>query len=423
MAGKPTYEELEQQIKTLKQAELKQKRTEEELRRSEAKMRRLFDDHAAVKLIIDPDTGRIISANHAAEAFYGWSRETLTKMRIQQINTTPPDKIKNLMADAKEQKRIHFDFQHRLADGSIRDVEVFSSGVEMNGRQYLHSIVHDITERKKAEKEMERLRIQNWQLKKAESLSRMAGAIAHHFNNHMMGIMGNLELSIEVMKQGKSPEKNITEAMEVARKASEISGLMLTYLGQRTTTKAPMDLGEVCRTNLPLLESMLSVKIAIKADLPSTGPMISGNANQIQQVISNFVANAGESYDGEGTIKLSVKTVSAGDIPKHHRYPIDWYPDSETYACLEVADSGCGIPKKDIEKIFDPFFSTKSPGRGLDLPVALGIVKANNGVIAVKSGRGKGSTFSFYIPVTVESANRRPEQSIEEIDPKNKKEV
>ena len=162
------------------------KNAEKALRESEQTFRNLFDHHAAVKLIIDPDTGRIIAANKAAEDFYGWSGSTLMQMNIDQINTKSRDEIKNLMGNAKDQERIHFDFQHRLADGSLRDVEVFSSGVEMNGQKYLHSIVHDITEQKKAKRDMEELRIQNWHLKKQESLSRMAGAIAHHFNNHLM---------------------------------------------------------------------------------------------------------------------------------------------------------------------------------------------------------------------------------------------
>ena len=100
------------------------KKAEEVLRESEQTFRNLFDNHAAVKLIIDPGTGLIIAANKAAEAFYGWSCDTLTQMNIDQINTKPLAEIQQLMGNAKTQERICFEFQHRLADGFIRDVEV-----------------------------------------------------------------------------------------------------------------------------------------------------------------------------------------------------------------------------------------------------------------------------------------------------------
>ena len=130
------------------------RQAEEALRESEKSYRNLFDDHAAVKLVIDPATGNIIKANHAAAAYYGWSREQLAQMKIQDINIMPPEIIQDEMKNASSAQRIHFEFRHRLADGSIRDVEVFSSMIKMEGRDYLHSIVHDITERKLAEENL-----------------------------------------------------------------------------------------------------------------------------------------------------------------------------------------------------------------------------------------------------------------------------
>jgi len=375
------------------------KNAENVLRKSEQAFRNLFDHHAAVKLIIDPDTGRIIAANKAAEDFYGWSCITLKQMNIDQINTKSLDDIKKFMGNAKNEERIHFDFQHRLADGSLRDVEVFSSSVEMNGQKYFHSIVHDITEQKKATRDMEELRIQHWHLKKQESLSRMAGAIAHHFNNHLMAIMGNLELSLKLIEMGESPLKNLMKSIQVAQNAAKINGLMLTYLGKNTSGKMQMDMGKVCSMTMPLLRASLSVDIVLEADFPAPGPMIHGNENQIQQLVTNLVTNAAESYQKKGTIYLSVKSVLANEMPKKYRFPVDWKPDHDDYACLAVADSGCGIEEQNIEKIFDPFFSTKATGRGLDLPVVLGIAQANNGVITVESKRGEGSTFRFFTPV------------------------
>ncbi|MBN2124162.1 MAG: PAS domain S-box protein [Deltaproteobacteria bacterium] len=127
------------------------KRMEDALRDSEAMFRDLFERHAAIKLIIDPDTGNIVDANIAAAEFYGWTREQLRQMKIQDINTLPPEEIMQEMEKARARERIHFEFRHRRADGSIRDVEVFSSKIETKGRDLLHSIIHDITDRKRAE--------------------------------------------------------------------------------------------------------------------------------------------------------------------------------------------------------------------------------------------------------------------------------
>ena len=128
------------------------KRAVEPLRESEALFRNLFERHAAVQLLIDTHNGNIMDANDAAVEFYGWTREQLRQMRIQEINTLPPEEVKMEMEKARTKQRIYFEFQHRLADGSIRDVEVFSSKIQVKGRDRLHSIIHDVTARKQAEK-------------------------------------------------------------------------------------------------------------------------------------------------------------------------------------------------------------------------------------------------------------------------------
>ncbi|MCE5313254.1 MAG: PAS domain S-box protein [Nitrospiraceae bacterium] len=132
----------------------KRKKIEKELRQSEELYRNLFESHAAVKITLDTETGNILDANNAAANFYGWSREQLRRMNIKEINTLPPDEIDREIIKARNKERIHFEFKHRLADGSIRDVEVFSSRIVVKGKDILHSIIHDITERKHAEERL-----------------------------------------------------------------------------------------------------------------------------------------------------------------------------------------------------------------------------------------------------------------------------
>ncbi|ADW17846.1 multi-sensor hybrid histidine kinase [Desulfobulbus propionicus DSM 2032] len=130
-------------------------RARQRLQRSELLFRNLFEHHAAVKLIIDPDTGDIIEANQAAELFYGWPKELLIQMNIAQINTLPLEDIQREINKAKHARRKYFAFRHRLADGSVRDVDVFNSNIEVAGRTLLHSIVHDVTSQKMAQEALQ----------------------------------------------------------------------------------------------------------------------------------------------------------------------------------------------------------------------------------------------------------------------------
>jgi two-component system, cell cycle sensor histidine kinase and response regulator CckA len=127
------------------------KKAEGALRESEERFRKLFQKHSAVKLIIDPETGNIIDANEAAANFYGWSIDEIRQMRIQQINTLPHESVKTNMEQTLSSEFARYEFRHRRADGSIRDVEVFSNKIDMAGKSFLYSIVHDISERVQAE--------------------------------------------------------------------------------------------------------------------------------------------------------------------------------------------------------------------------------------------------------------------------------
>jgi PAS domain S-box-containing protein len=385
-----------------------------EERESEAIYRSLFEDNHAVMLLIDPESGAIIDANPAASAYYGWSRAELKRRRIDEINTLTRAEIHDQMQLARTEKRRNFFFKHRRAGGEIRDVEVYSGPLTLKGRTLLYSIVHDITERKIAEEERAKLEDQNRQLQKAESLGRMAGAIAHRFNNLLGVVLGNLEMALEGLARGARPVENLAEAMQAARRAAEVSGLMLTYLGQTRTSADALDLSETCRRSLQMLRAAVPEEVILMDDLPPRGPVIQANANHIQQVLTNLCTNAWEAIGGSrGTIQLSLKVVSPGEIPAAHRFPLDWQPQEAAYACLSIEDSGCGIAGKDVEKIFDPFFSSKFAGRGLGLPVVLGVVKAYGGAVTVESRPGKGSIFSLYFPVSAEEAALQPDPSAE----------
>ena len=264
----------------------------------------------------------------------------------------------------------------------------------------MRGTIQDITERIQAEADKAKLAAQNQQLQKAESLGRMAGAIAHHFNNQLHAVMMRLEMALSDLPAHLEPVESLNEAMLAARKAAEVSTQMLTYLGQSFDKTETLDLSEVCLRGLNALRDDLPKNIILETNLTSPGPSIQANANQIQQVLTNLVTNAREASGDAGTIRLTIKTVAAADIPAAGRFPLDWRQQDTPYACLEVADTGCGIAARDIEKLFDPFFSSKFTGRGLGLAMVLGIVRSHRGAVTVESELGKHSLFRVFLPVT-----------------------
>jgi CheY-like chemotaxis protein len=187
---------------------------------------------------------------------------------------------------------------------------------------------------------------------------------------------------------------------------------MLTYLGQTHAQHEPLDLSEVCRRSLPLLRAAMPKDMVLDAELPTPGPAISANANQLQQVLTNLVTNAWEAGVEGRVVRVTVKTVFPAGIPASHRFPIDWRPhEAVSYACMEVVDEGSGIAAKNIEELFDPFFSSKFTGRRLGLSVVLGIVRAHVGAVTVETAPGRGSIFRVFLPVSAEKVLRQPDQA------------
>ncbi len=302
-------------------------------------------------------------------------------------------------------------------DGQIRWLRVngkttFSGRKPSDRPLHANGIIQDITEGKRLGEEQRQWMQKRQQIQRAESLRTMAGAIAHHFNNQLAAVIGNLEIAIEDRPTEAQRWQILNDALQGARNAVEVSSLMLTYLGQTTGKRTLFDLSEICRQPLPLLLAAIPQNVLFTADLPTPGPIINANATHLQQTLTNLVNNAREAAGKDpATIDLTVKIVSPADIPESQRFPIDWQPKDATYACMEVKDTSGGIVDEDIEKLFDPFFSNKFSGRGLGLPVALGIVSAHEGAIAVKSEAGRGSTFRVYIPVSAEGALPQPDKS------------
>ena len=395
------------------------KKAEEAVRASEEKYRTVADFTYNWEAWLAPD-GTYLYVSPSCERITGHSAAEFLADPNLMVQITHPDDRSKVIEHVRagihkvQKKDLAFDFRILTPSGEIRWINHVCTAVYGEGGQWLgrRESNLNITDRKLAETEKEKIEAQNWQLQKAESLGRMAGAIAHHFNNQFHAVMGNLEMAMDCLQSGVNPIERMVLAMEAVRKASEVSSLMLTYLGQAAGEQPQLDLSEACRRSLTLIQAAAPKNMIFKADFPSSGPVIRANAGQILHVLTNLVTNAWESADeNRRGIVLSVKTVSRADIPDSKRFPIDWRPCAPAYGCIEVADAGCGIPENDVEKIFDPFFSTKFTGRGLGLPVVLGIVRAHHGVISVESEPGRGSIFRVLFPISVEEVPQQPDKS------------
>jgi PAS domain S-box-containing protein len=264
----------------------------------------------------------------------------------------------------------------------------------------------DLTKQKEIEAERTRWEQQRLQIQKAESLNRMAGAIAHHFNNQLYVVIGNLELVMNDLPLGSDESERLIDAMKASHRAADVSRLMLTYLGQTPGKLELQYLSETCHKGLLMLQGIIPKNVLMEPLYPFPGPTIRANMSQMHQIITNLATNAWESIsDNKGTITLSVKTVLSADISLSHVFPINWRPKETLYACLEVADTGSGITNEEIEKVFDPFFTTKFVGRGLGLAVVLGVVSAHGGGITVESEVSRGSIFRVFLPVSAEAVS------------------
>jgi two-component system cell cycle sensor histidine kinase/response regulator CckA len=394
----------------------------EELRRAQEQLEgsqaRYFDlyDLAPVGYVTLSEKGLILEANLTFAALLGLTRGELVKQPLTHFVF-------------REDQDIYYRHrQHFFATGESQAYEIrmvrpkdspfwarveATAALDDDGAKVCRVVVSDISEHKRSDAKKDELEDQYRQTQKAQSLGRMAGAIAHHFNNQLQVVIGNLELALCDLSPDKGPVKNLKAARQAADQAAEVSKVMLTYLGQSPGEREPLDLSETCRRGLIMLRAARPKDVVLEIDFPVPGPVISANANLLQQVLTNLVTNAWEAAEGVQatiSIRLTIKTVSSADIPVAHRVPTGWQPEDRSYACLEVADTCCGIEDQDMENIFDPFFSTKFTGRGLGLPVVLGIVRAHHGVVVVESEPGRRSTFRVFLPLTAQKVPRPPDR-------------
>ncbi len=366
------------------------------LLQSEEKFRDLFHKDTAVKLLVDPVTNVILDANEAAEKFYGWSKEELQNMMIENINTFSPEQIKEEEDRAKSSHRAFFEFRHKLADGSTKDVAVYSSLIDVKEEKVLHLIVHDISERKKAERVQENLREQLTQAQKMESIGLLAGGVAHDYNNMLTVIIGYAMMAKEYAAEGEPLYDDLDEIINAGRRSVDITKKLLAFARKQTINPVVVDLNATVDGMLKMLRRLIGENIDL-AWKPGAGLWsVKMDPAQIDQILANLCVNARDAIADVGHITIETKNITFDEAYCQNHY--GFTPGD--FTLLAVSDDGCGMDKEIVNHIFEPFYTTKSAGKGTGLGLATiyGIVKQNNGFINVYSEPGEGSTFRIYFP-------------------------
>jgi signal transduction histidine kinase len=251
----------------------------------------------------------------------------------------------------------------------------------------------------RAEKERSELMLRQHRMKKAESLGRMAGAVAHHLNNRLQAILGNLD-RIDHLPPEASPAPELARVRNAAGRAAEISQQMLAYLGQIPREQSSVRLSDLVREEAEGFRRDLPAGLALDLDLPDPGPVLLADPLQLRQILGNLLENAKEALrDGRGRIGVRVRICPDTELPTAHRVPLDWQPTGTRCANLEVCDTGPGIAEEALDSLFDPFFTTRFTGRGLGLSAVLGYVQAHGGAVSVESRPGTGTCFRVHLPI------------------------
>ena len=254
-------------------------------------------------------------------------------------------------------------------------------------------------ERKLAEEERERLVAQVHHAQKLESLGVLAGGIAHDFNNLLTGVLGNLELGLLQVDKTSPVAHSLAEARSSAERAAELSRQMLAYSGKGSFVIEAVDVNELVTEIGNLLEVSVSKNVVLSYDLSRQLPPVVADVTQLHQVVLNLVTNASDSIGDEGGVVTFRTGVSECDRAFLSETYLDDHLPEGSYLYLEVSDTGCGMDAETVQRIFDPFFSTKFTGRGLGLASALGIIRGHSGAIKVTSDPGCGTTFTVLLPV------------------------
>lgn len=366
------------------------KRAEEELRKSEARYRSIVENIDAA-LYIHDFNGTILDANDHACRMTGYDRDELTGMHISRIDSPDASRLIPLhMQRLLDQGKTEFDIEHVRKDGGKIPVTVNATVVSRTGDGVVQSIVRDIAERRQLEEQLR-------QAQKMESVGRLAGGVAHDFNNILTSIIGSVELSLMSLSPLDPIYPDIKEIMKSAERAANLTRQLLAFSRKQIIAPQKLNLNEIIRDMERMLRRIIGEHLEFRTipcpDLQS----VKMDPGQIEQVLTNLVVNARDAMPEGGTL-----TIETANVMIDRQYA-ELHPDTlpGAHVMLAVSDTGVGMDQFVREHLFEPFFTTKEMGKGTGLGMATcyGIIKQNCGSIYVYSEPGAGTVVKVFLPV------------------------
>jgi PAS domain S-box-containing protein len=389
------------------------KRADKQLAESELRLRQVWE-RALVPMRLADATGRVLMVNGAYSQLVGKPREELEGQPLA------------LAYESARHEQIQRDYVARFQeggsvweraaevtfwDGRRASMEVSESFLALaDGRTALLTTLHDVTARKQAEAEREKLQAQLTQAQKMESVGRLAGGVAHDFNNLLMGIMNYVELCRDELAPGHAARGYLDEIMGGARRSANLTRQLLAFARKQAIAPQVLDLNQVVAGSLKLMGRLIGEDIELVHTPGADLWPVRMDPGQADQLVANLCVNARDAIAGAG--KITIVTANTTLDAEHCAAHPGTAPGD--YVRLAVSDSGCGMTPEVLERVFEPFFTTKETGKGtgLGLATVYGIVTQNHGAIDVKSEPGQGTTFSIYLP------RSRPQAEAEERRPK-----
>jgi PAS domain S-box-containing protein len=369
--------------------------------------RTLFENAGDAIFVLD-FKGRILDANRIACERLGYTRKELLNLNWSDIEIREQNKsAKDRLEELHQEGHLIFETAHKCRDGKVVPIEMSSCIAEYDREQTVLIIARDISERKEAEKEKALLQAQLKQAQKMEAIGTLAGGIAHDFNNILTPISGYTELALRKIPEDSKAKNNLEQVLTAVQRAKGLVQQILTFSRQEGQQRCSLEIKSIIKEALKLLRASLPATIEIRSHINAEGSVIA-NPTQIHQVMLNLCTNAHHAMrENGGTLEIRLDDIELTPQESKH------VPDlkSGSYVCLTISDTGHGMTKDMLDRIFEPYFTTKPEGEGtgMGLSVVHGIVKSHGGDIVVESEPGKGSIFKVFFPRTLELDTKKVE--------------
>jgi two-component system cell cycle sensor histidine kinase/response regulator CckA len=385
------------EIRTLRAAIETGKRAEDALRESENRFRVLANG-APVVLFVNDTSGGVQFVNRSYCEYFGITPEQVEGGKWKPL-VHPDDTdqyLESFLGAVQEQAPFRGELRVRRGDGAWRSAETIAEPRRSSSGEYLGhvGIITDLTEQKEAERERVRLQDALFNSQKLESVGRLAGGVAHDFNNMLAIILGNLDLAL--LDRDADPRGYLVNAHDAAQRSARLTGQLLAFARRQPIVPRPLDINMAMTVLVPILTRLIGENIQLVWQPNPTLWNATIDSTQFDQMLTNLCINARDAISTVGQVHLFASNTR---VTEAYRTSHGRAVPGE-YVRVVVRDDGSGMNEEEMRHLFEPFFSTKrvGDGSGLALATVYGAVQQNNGFLEVTSAPGAGTTFEIFLP-------------------------